>query len=84
MSVELQSVPFDPADAKTALSQLPTDPAVFALYGAEAKDEPYIGRTPNLRGRLERLLQPSGEASATTATGWAGAADCVSADGVGF
>ena len=32
---------------------------MFALYGAEAKDEPYIGRTPNLRGRLERLLQPS-------------------------
>jgi excinuclease ABC subunit C len=59
VSVELQSVPFDPADVKTALSQLPTSPAVFALYGAEAKDEPYIGRTPNLRGRLERLLQPS-------------------------
>ena len=39
--------------------QLPQRPAVFALYGAEAKDEPYIGRTPNLRGRLERLLQPS-------------------------
>ena len=32
---------------------------MFALYGAEAKDEPYIGRTPNLRGRLERLLLPS-------------------------
>ena len=32
---------------------------MFALYGADAKDEPYIGRTPNLRGRLERLLQPS-------------------------
>ncbi|WP_348263095.1 excinuclease ABC subunit C [Telmatobacter sp. DSM 110680] len=59
MSVELQSVPFDPAEAKAALTQLPTAPAVFALYGAEAKDEPYIGRTPNLRGRLERLLQPS-------------------------
>ena len=59
MNVELQSVPFDPADAKTALNQLPTSPAVFALFGAEAKDEPYIGRTPNLRGRLERLLQPS-------------------------
>ncbi len=55
----MQSVPFDPSDAKAALSQLPTSPAVFALYGAEAKDEPYIGRTPNLRGRLERLLQPS-------------------------
>ena len=32
---------------------------MFALYGAEAHEEPYIGRTPNLRGRLERLLQPS-------------------------
>jgi excinuclease ABC subunit C len=55
----MQSVLFDPADAKAALAQLPQVPAVFALYGAEAKDEPYIGRTPNLRGRLERLLQPS-------------------------
>ena len=54
-----ESITFDPADAKASLSQLPTSPAVFALYGAEAKDEPYIGRTPNLRGRLERLLQPS-------------------------
>jgi excinuclease ABC subunit C len=55
----MQSVPFDPTDPKGALSQLPQAPAVFALYGAKAKDEPYIGRTPNLRGRLERLLQPS-------------------------
>ena len=55
----MQCVPFDPAEAKAALIQLPTQPAVFALYGANAKDEPYIGRTPNLRGRLERLLQPS-------------------------
>jgi hypothetical protein len=55
----MQSVAFDPVDPKSALSQLPQAPAVFALYGAEAKDEPYIGRTPNLRGRLERLLQPS-------------------------
>jgi excinuclease ABC subunit C len=54
-----QSLPFDPTDAKAALAQLPTRPAVFALYGAEAHAEPYIGRTPNLRGRLERLLQPS-------------------------
>jgi excinuclease UvrABC nuclease subunit len=27
--------------------------------GADAHAESYIGRTPNLRGRLERLLQPS-------------------------
>ncbi len=44
---------------KAALVELPQRPAVYALYGAEPKDEPYIGRTPNLRGRLERLLQPS-------------------------
>jgi excinuclease UvrABC nuclease subunit len=55
----MQSIAFDPADAKAALAQLPQRSAVYALYGAEAKDEPYIGRTPNLRGRLERLLQPS-------------------------
>ena len=55
----ITSVAFDPADAKAALAQLPQRPAVFALYGADAKDEPYVGRTPNLRGRLERLLQPS-------------------------
>jgi hypothetical protein len=55
----MQSIAFDPTDAKAALAQLPQRPAVFALHGADAKDEPYIGRTPNLRGRLERLLQPS-------------------------
>jgi hypothetical protein len=58
-----QSVPlaleFDPADPKAALMQLPQAQAVFALYGADARAEPYIGRTPNLRARLERLLQPS-------------------------
>ncbi|MGB8261477.1 MAG: excinuclease ABC subunit C [Terracidiphilus sp.] len=54
-----QSVPFDPADPRATLTQLPASPAVFALYGAEAHAEPYIGRTPNLRARLERLLLPS-------------------------
>ncbi len=54
-----QSLAFDPADPRAALSQLPASPAVFALYAAEAHAEPYIGRTPNLRSRLERLLQPS-------------------------
>jgi excinuclease UvrABC nuclease subunit len=56
---DVQTLPFDPADAKAALAQLPQAAAVFALYGEEAHYEPYIGRTPNLRGRLERLLQPS-------------------------
>ena len=52
-------IAFDPADPKAALAQLPQTSAVFALYGAEARAEPYVGRTPNLRARLERLLQPS-------------------------
>jgi len=55
----MDQLPFDPADPKAALAQLPRSAAVFALYGAEAHAEPYIGRTPNLRARLERLLQPS-------------------------
>jgi hypothetical protein len=55
----MEQILFDPADPKAALTQLPHAPAVFALYGAEAHAEPYIGRTPNLRSRLERLLQPS-------------------------
>ena len=55
----MQETAFDPAEAGAALAQLPQRAAVFALYGAEARDEPYIGRTPNLRGRLERLLRPS-------------------------
>jgi excinuclease UvrABC nuclease subunit len=59
VATAFQSISFDPADAKTALAQLPQRAAVFALHGADAHAEPYIGRTPNLRGRLERLLQPS-------------------------
>jgi excinuclease ABC subunit C len=55
----MEQIPFDSANAAEALKQLPRAAAVFALYGADAHAEPYIGRTPNLRGRLERLLQPS-------------------------
>jgi hypothetical protein len=55
----LETVSFDPADDKAALAELPQSPAVFALYGADSHAEPYIGRTPNLRSRLERLLRPS-------------------------
>ena len=58
-SSSLQELAFDPADPKAALAQLPRADAVFALYGAEAHAEPYIGRTPNLQARLARLLQPS-------------------------
>ena len=59
MPPALTTLNFDPADPKTALGQLPQAQAVFALYGADRRAEPYIGRTPNLRARLDRLLQPS-------------------------
>jgi excinuclease ABC subunit C len=59
VQAKFQSIAFDPANPKAALSELPHEAAVFALYGEDAHAEPYIGRTPNLRGRLERLLIPS-------------------------
>jgi len=54
-----QSLAFESAGPRAALAQLPQAPAVFVLSGADSHAEPYIGRTPNLRARLERLLQPS-------------------------
>ncbi len=59
MPREFQFLTFDPDDPKAALAQLPPAPAVFVLYGADPRAEPYIGRTPNLQSRLARLLQPS-------------------------
>ena len=55
----MDEIAFDPADPGAALKQLPQKVAVFSLHGADAHAEPYIGRTPNLKARLERLLQPS-------------------------
>jgi len=57
--IAMQKIAFDPANPRDALDELPGKAAVFALYGADDGAEPYIGRTPNLRGRLERLLTPS-------------------------
>ena len=54
-----QSLPFDPANAEASLKLLPSRKAVFALYGENEKAEPYIGVTPDLRRRLERLLRPA-------------------------
>jgi excinuclease ABC subunit C len=47
---------FDPA--QPAWADLPTQAAVFALFAADPNAEPYISRTPNLRNRLRRLLDP--------------------------
>jgi excinuclease ABC subunit C len=54
-----ESLAFDPAQPEEALRQLPSRQAVFALYGQSESAEPYIGLTPDLRRRLERLLRPA-------------------------
>lgn len=54
-----ESLAFDPAHPEDALRQLPQRKAVFALYGENEAAEPYIGLTPDLRRRLERLLRPA-------------------------
>lgn len=45
---------FDPA--KPQWAEIPAQPGVFALFGADSHAEPYLSRTPNLRNRLRRLL----------------------------
>lgn len=58
-SLLTETLTFDPAHPDEALRQLPQRQAVFALYGESESAEPYIGLTPNLRRRLERLLRPA-------------------------
>jgi excinuclease ABC subunit C len=50
------SVVFDPREPAAALAAIPAASGVFALFGADARAEPYLGRTPNLRRRLRRFL----------------------------
>jgi excinuclease UvrABC nuclease subunit len=58
-SLLTETLAFDPGNPEEALRQLPARQAVFALYGESEAAEPYIGLTPNLRRRLERLLRPA-------------------------
>jgi excinuclease ABC subunit C len=55
------SLNFDPANP--AWAEIPTQAGIFALFGADPKAEPYLSRTPNLRNRLRRLLDPRPEQS---------------------
>jgi excinuclease ABC subunit C len=41
------------------IEALPARTAVFALFGHNAQDEPYISKTANLRRRIHRLLVPT-------------------------
>ncbi len=62
MEPQTKSLAFNAAAAREQPElwrELPGKAAVFALYSDDVKAEPYVGRTPNLRGRLRRLLEPS-------------------------
>jgi excinuclease ABC subunit C len=48
------SVAFNPGNPPWA--EIPARAAVFALFAADDRAEPYISRTPSLRNRLRRLL----------------------------
>ena len=55
------SLKFDPASPPWA--EIPAQAGIFALFGADPRAEPYLSRTPNLRRRLRRLLDPKPEQS---------------------
>jgi excinuclease ABC subunit C len=49
-------IPLSPGEPKWG--ELPAVAGVFALFGEDARAEPYVSRTPNLRRRIRRLLEP--------------------------
>ena len=44
-------------------SEIPAQAGVFALFGEDEHAEPYLNRTPDLRRRLKRLLDPKPDQS---------------------
>lgn len=56
-SLLTNSVAFDPARRRESLAALPEAAGVFALCAADPAAEPYLGKTPDLRRRLNRLLK---------------------------
>ena len=49
-------IEFHPETDAKVFSAMAAAPAVFLLRGEDANSEPYVGKTANLRRRLERLL----------------------------
>jgi excinuclease UvrABC nuclease subunit len=52
---------FEPAREEDFFAALPERPAVFAVSMREPDAQPFLGRTANLRRRLERLLRAPAE-----------------------
>ena len=53
-----EHIEFTPELDAEAFAAAPADPAVFLLRGDDARAEPYVSKTANLRRRLLRLLGP--------------------------
>jgi excinuclease ABC subunit C len=51
-----QRIEFVPDRDSELFSAIPAAPAVFLLRVGDSKGEPYVGKTSNLRRRLQRLL----------------------------
>ena len=53
---------FDPAGARDLLRQIPEQPGILALFGADTSDgrpaQPYLTRAADLRRRIRRLVDP--------------------------
>jgi len=49
---------FSADDSDALLREIPAAPGVLALRGADARSEPYLTRTADLRRRVRRLLAP--------------------------
>ena len=81
--IELESHRLRPGRRQGRARPAAAHPAVFALYGAEAHAEPYIGRTPNLRGAPRTPAAALAKASAPPATRRPRAAHCVAAHRLG-
>jgi excinuclease ABC subunit C len=54
---------FSPDRDRELFLAVPSAPAVFLLHPIDPAAEPYVGKTANLRRRLERLLSPPEERS---------------------
>ncbi len=53
-----QRLEFAPERDTEVFAAVPAAPAVFLLRGEDARAEPYVSKTANLRRRLQRLLGP--------------------------
>jgi len=52
------SIAYSPDTDTSVFAELPASPGVFCLFAKTPTTEPYVGRTADLRRRMQRLLGP--------------------------